>query len=424
MGNGFYIIADDVTGANDCGAQFAKHGYPTTVYFSTSNICDIKETEITVIDSNTRGLSDIEAYSAVKNIINNINTPANCIFKKIDSTLRGNIRAETRAILDEKQGSIAFIVPAYPSNGRTTRNGKQYLFGRPVHTTEIGLDPKTPVLTSNIRDLLQAPCYMIGIEDVEKGIETLNILVKRACAEGYRNIIYDAVVDKHLETIASLYSSFPQAVWVGSAGITEYLKPDIPVSTIRPTLLPIQKPLLFITGSLSESTYEQVMGFMGSNIYKLILDPITVLESKSNKFFLEAAAQQYLNGSHIVIALKADTDARQQTKDFALKRGVTLSHISNCLCRALGKMACELVDVLLPSGIFISGGDTARSVLEQLGIKGIQIIDELEPGIPVGKALTRNMYVITKAGAFGNKYTFYNIVEKLCGNGDFRDSNI
>lgn len=414
MTNNFYIIADDATGANDSGVQFAKRGYPTTVYFATNNISVGCQAGIIVIDCDTRGVSPSEAYQCVKDIVRDIPVPANYLFKKVDSTLRGNIGAELRAILDQKPDSIAFIVPAYPSNGRTTRNGIQYLQGRPVHKTEIGHDPKTPVSTSHIADLLQAPCYVIGIDSIEKGQAALKDIVQDACYKGYRNIIFDAETDQHLEQIAALHKEFSQAVWVGSAGIARFLSPNIPIAETagKPVLGP--KPLLFITGSLSASTYEQVLAFTGPNVYKIILEPLTVLTAKATLNLVpEEAIKQYCEGKHLVIALRADADARRQAEKFALQEGLSLTDVSNRLRHTLGNIAGNLVDTLQPPGLFVSGGDTARSIFEQLGIRGIRILDELETGIPIGKAVERDLYLITKAGAFGTKRSFYHIIEIL-----------
>lgn len=411
----FYIIADDITGANDSGVQFAKRGYPTTVYFDTENPSVEGHAEVTVIDTDTRGISPAEAYQRVTNLVRGFSVPANYLFKKVDSTLRGNIGAEIRAILDQNPESIAFIVPAYPSNGRTTRNGTQYLHGRLVHETEIGHDPKTPVCTSHIADLLQAPSHVIRIDNVENGQVALKGLVQDACNKGYRQIIFDAETDQHLEMIASLYEEFPQAFWVGCAGIAQFLSPDIPRAETakKPVLGP--KPLLFITGSLSASTYEQVLAFTGPSVCKIFLEPLTVLNAKELNLVPDEAIKQYYAGKHLVIALRADAEARLQAEGFAREEGLSITDVSNRLRQALGTIAGSLVDTLQPPGMFVSGGDTARSIFEQLGIRGIRIIDELETGIPIGKAVERDLYLITKAGAFGTKFSFQHIIKILYG---------
>ena len=46
-----------------------------------------------------------------------------------------------------------------------------------------------------------------------------------------------------------------------------------------------------------------------------------------------------------------------------------------------------------------AGGATALAITERLGIKNIQILDEVQPGVPVLK-LDR-LTAVTKAGGFG-----------------------
>ena len=56
--------------------------------------------------------------------------------------------------------------------------------------------------------------------------------------------------------------------------------------------------------------------------------------------------------------------------------------------------------------LFATGGETALALLSALGVNGIRLLDEVEPGVPLG--LTRGALrvpIITKAGAFGDAGT-------------------
>ena len=62
------MIADDFTGALDTGIQFAKNGVNTQV-FTTCDLDSVvvkPETEVVVVDSETRPLKPYEAYEVVK----------------------------------------------------------------------------------------------------------------------------------------------------------------------------------------------------------------------------------------------------------------------------------------------------------------------------------------------------------------------
>jgi uncharacterized protein YgbK (DUF1537 family) len=67
-------------------------------------------------------------------------------------------------------------------------------------------------------------------------------------------------------------------------------------------------------------------------------------------------------------------------------------------------------------GVILTGGDTAKAVCKQLGVSGIQLIKEIEPGIPLGKLVgNAPLWVVTKAGAFGNENSLLHAKNVLKG---------
>ena len=125
----YLIIADDFTGANDTAVQVKKRGYNIKVTFSPP--LKIEE-KFVVIDTETRTISGDKAYQTVKNIIKNLlkKEDFSFIYKKIDSTLRGNIIKEIKAIDEIYQPEIVIFAPALPKLGRITQSGvqKEFLF--------------------------------------------------------------------------------------------------------------------------------------------------------------------------------------------------------------------------------------------------------------------------------------------------------
>src|SRR6476619_7377554 len=94
------IIADDLTGANDSGVQLARHGLKTTVLFDLDE-GNINKYEAVVFDTDSRSLTRKEAYNQVSRAANFLlNAGFTNIFKKLDSTMRGNIGAEIDALYD------------------------------------------------------------------------------------------------------------------------------------------------------------------------------------------------------------------------------------------------------------------------------------------------------------------------------------
>ena len=84
------IIADDFTGANDTGVKFAKAGYDTSV-INNDNL-DLAKSDVLVVNTETRLIDEKEAVKRIENIAKYLELQK--IYKKIDSTFRGNIGAD------------------------------------------------------------------------------------------------------------------------------------------------------------------------------------------------------------------------------------------------------------------------------------------------------------------------------------------
>jgi uncharacterized protein YgbK (DUF1537 family) len=108
--------------------------------------------QVAVFDTETRHRAPAEAYTIVKGITQQCNPEL--IYKKTDSTLRGNIGAELRAILHSFPDRRVTYAPAYPDLGRTVRNGQLYVRGVPVHQTEFAADELNPIRSSDVAGVL------------------------------------------------------------------------------------------------------------------------------------------------------------------------------------------------------------------------------------------------------------------------------
>jgi uncharacterized protein YgbK (DUF1537 family) len=61
-----------------------------------------------------------------------------------------------------------------------------------------------------------------------------------------------------------------------------------------------------------------------------------------------------------------------------------------------------------------TGGETACALLSGFGVHGIRLIDEVEPGVPLGVTVgAQSLPVVTKAGGFGNADTLRRCLARL-----------
>src|SRR4051794_8438553 len=140
------VLADDLTGALEGGAAFAQYGIPARVEWGREVECC---TRVLVIDTETRHMPGPAAAEEVKRRM--AQHPARMIYKKTDSTLRGNIREELTACAEV--GPVLYV-PSYPKLGRTVRKGHLHVDEVPLEQTAFAKDPLHPIVDGNISRML------------------------------------------------------------------------------------------------------------------------------------------------------------------------------------------------------------------------------------------------------------------------------
>src|SRR5918993_5117920 len=190
------IVADDLTGAADTGVQFVHAGYRTAVLFRATEVIE-DNLDAVVFDTDSRAMP---AGFAAKRVVDAAHAAreARTVYKKLDSTLRGNIAAELAAALGGARRKRIVVAPAFPAAGRTTVGGIQRVHGVPVDETEMANDPNTPVREAHVPSLLADAFSSVGPLSVEDLADTE--LVRRAL-EDYECVVADAERDGDLESI-------------------------------------------------------------------------------------------------------------------------------------------------------------------------------------------------------------------------------
>src|SRR4030042_2078172 len=150
-----FLIADDLTGGADAGAQFAKRALNTllVLYNENERINFSKYTcqDVLVVNTDSRGLSPEKASSLLSNLFRNYKKEIfPIIYKKIDSTLRGNIGYEIDAILKEMNGSLCFMAPSYPEQNRRLVGGIMMVGEKPLAFSEAVQHTTSPVQESHV----------------------------------------------------------------------------------------------------------------------------------------------------------------------------------------------------------------------------------------------------------------------------------
>ncbi|MHA1233063.1 MAG: four-carbon acid sugar kinase family protein, partial [Candidatus Helarchaeota archaeon] len=175
-----YVIADDLTGANDTGVQFAKKGYNTKllIFNKQSTIIIPDNLDVFVIDTETRELESKTARKILKSILEKINiNKKDIVYKKVDSTLRGNISDEIEEIMNILKKDICIFSPSFPSHKRITIGGYLVVDQKPLGLSEYSSNNLKQEENSFIPFLLKKQTNFsvgqIDLKDVAKGQKTI-----------------------------------------------------------------------------------------------------------------------------------------------------------------------------------------------------------------------------------------------------------
>src|SRR5579885_958127 len=123
-------LADDATGALETGCRLNANGVPSRVWL----IPPPPERCSAVVNTQSRHCTPSEARARIRQVLKLIREPG-WIFKKTDSTLRGNIAPEIAEIFDHCDCRAFVYAPAYPAMGRTVVQGRLFVHGMPVEQT-------------------------------------------------------------------------------------------------------------------------------------------------------------------------------------------------------------------------------------------------------------------------------------------------
>jgi D-threonate/D-erythronate kinase len=384
------IIADDLTGAADAGVQFVRAGYRAAVVFH-GEAAPTADIDAVSFDTDSRNMPAGFAAKHVVDVARAVRG-APVVYKKLDSTLRGNVSAELAAALGASGRKRVIVAPTFPEAGRTTVGGSQLVRGVAVDETEMRDDPQTPVREAHVPTLLAdafSSLGTLGAGDVADHERVRLVLEENEC------VVADAESDADLEELVRAVPDPARVLWAGSAGLAYALGSVYPgprAGDVGERRAPA-RPVLVVVGSLSGVAREQV---------RRLVEEYGDVSVEAGGDDAVAAARGALSGGTCVV--------HSPEEQYASGEAVV---------RTLAGVVGRLSEERLFGGLIMTGGATAVGVARRLGAAGIELEGEVEAGVPVGALIGPNPYpVVTKAGGFGGPDTLVGAVQALAQGGE------
>jgi len=423
------LIADDLTGGADAGVQFVKRGLKTLLIpFRGDRPVPFMAhpADVLVINTITRGLPPAEAFdilSVLSGLLKSFDPKRfPILYKKIDSTLRGNIGSEIDSILRKTNLPLCFLAPSYPEQGRVLVGGIMMVGEKPLALTEAARDAASPVQESHICKLLVSQTSLsigtIDLTHVASGTEALRRVVEREQRAGRRIVIFDAVSRQDLATIAEVALSMETVpLLAGSAGLAgEVARILVPGKVkIRPERQRTFRHVLIIGGSASAVTHVQLQRLQDGGLpsFELPRDLVSGdgKTGTENRRKLARLLGSALAGGSVIFRTFTELWTGNGVGGTPIPQRIA-GMMAGVTLEALQEARVDAGDLAL----ILTGGDTALGVLQLLDYEGIELEEELLEGIVRGNLRGgpwNGLTIVTKAGAFGKEDALVRIVERL-----------
>ncbi|MBZ7448218.1 four-carbon acid sugar kinase family protein [Klebsiella michiganensis] len=398
------VIADDFTGANDAGSGLARAGANVHVLFDSSTPNDAENADVLVISTDSRAMSAADAAYRTALAVQQYQSIAQdgWLFKKIDSTLRGNPGAEIEAALRTSGKTLALVVPAVPRLGRTTRNGEVWINQQCLSDTEFASDPKTPVTCSHVLTRLQMQSEIAG--------ETLDLATVRGgklaqiLASKQGLVVVDAEQDSDIARLVEAAATLPtRPLLAGASGLGDALGEFLAGRSPRPVLAVVGSMSAIAQQQIARLATQRTISIIDIDIRQLFAQPAWPQATE----WQQAIQQAVLNGTHCVVRTTQHADQRHDIEQLCQQHQVTRQELGERICQFLAQLTRKVCCETLPAGLYLSGGDVAIAVAQALGAKGFQIQGLVAGCVPHGVLLNSELHlpVMTKAGGFGDENT-------------------
>ncbi|WP_256796126.1 four-carbon acid sugar kinase family protein [Terrabacter sp. Ter38] len=441
------IVADDLSGAAECASHALVRVSRSTVVLSSSPP-DIAPASghrpdasssggsggsggaahplaVLTVDTDSRRLTHAEAVRAVRAAAALVTT-APVVVKKVDSLLRGHVAAEVAALAEELQRTPVVAV-ANPALERVVVDGVLHVGGTPLHHTALWAVEPTPAPDRVAAALHPLATVLVPHTTVLRGVEAVTAALHEAARTGFVPVC-DAVTDADLDVVhaAAVAASAGQdgrTLLVGSGALADAavraLPPDQrrgprtagPATDNAPSegrgaetagavrfAQPIGsvRSVLFVLGSRAPGLPAQLERLSTTrSAHTVLLQPDRLLTDPGA---VGVQLAEHAREGVVVVALDPDAPA-----DLTRSRALT---------EALSAAVSPVLDRF--DAAFLSGGETARAVLDRLDVHDLEVVAEVETGTVVSRRPGGRL-VVTRPGSFGDPTSLVRVVEHLLG---------
>jgi uncharacterized protein YgbK (DUF1537 family) len=245
---------------------------------------------------------------------------------------------------------------------------------------------------------------------VEKGVDAIFAAASALQAQGYRYAIVDALTDENLCDIGAACAWM--RLLTGGSGLglglpRNYRHAGLLKRGIADAVMRVDGPAVVLSGSCSSATQRQV-AHVKRKWECFELDALALSTAQDPAAEAHAWAKKRAGGKPILIYSTADPQ-----RVAAVQEKLGKDNASGIVERAMAEIAKRLVADGVKRMV-IAGGETSGAVVSALGVEGLRIGPEIDPGVPWTVTIGDEPIALAlKSGNFGTDDFFVKAFELL-----------
>jgi len=411
-------IADDFTGATDLANTLVRQGMSTVVLLGVPN-GRVPDADAVVVALKSRSIPAGDAVRLSLNALDYLKRGGarQYYFKycsTFDSTDAGNIGPVADALLAALGVAFTVACPAFPTNKRTIYQGNLFVGDQLLAESSMRDHPLNPMTDSSLVRVLQRQAQgkvgLIPFVVVTQGAAAIRAEMQRLALTGVRHAIVDALTDQHLFAIGEACSEM-QLLTGGSGlalGLPENFRRVKLLKTAAASELPrVGGHAVVLSGSCSAATQRQVAALQ-RQCESFALDALALARDPGVVAKALAWARPRLGQKPLLIY---STAAPKQIEEVQAALG--RERAGAMVEQALGEIAKDLV-ARGARRLVVAGGETSGAVVTALGITGLRVGAEIDPGVPWTASLDEKPIALAlKSGNFGGDDFFLKAFKTL-----------
>ncbi|MGW1881674.1 3-oxo-tetronate kinase [Streptomyces sp. NPDC001970] len=409
MGIRLGCIADDFTGATDLANNLVRAGMRVVQLIGVPQGAaeQVMDADAVVIALKSRTVPAADAVEASLRALAWLRSAgAEQIYFKycstFDSTPAGNIGPVTEALMDALGADFTIATPAFPDNGRTVFKG--HLFVGDVLLSDSGMrdHPLTPMTDPNLVSVLGAqtarPVGLIDHTVVAAGSDAIRARIDALREDGSGIAIADAVTNDDLLRLGAAVQGLPLVTAGSGLAIGLPANWGLTPSPAVAQLPPAGGHRAIVSGSVSVATNGQVQQFLRSGRPAFGVDPLRIADGEDVVGRALAFAESHLAVGPVLVY---STEAPDAVRTVQGRLGA--AEAGELVERTLAHVAQGLVERGVRR-LVVAGGETSGAVVQALGITGLRIGPQIDPGVPWCAATLPDgdtLHIALKSGNFG-----------------------